>query len=213
MRTAAKVLGIISRVFGIIFGIVGMFFGSAGAVFGAEGGGTLIGLGFCAVILKIDKPKDKPVLLEISAPKEEGQFAVIRYDADNNMIGVPVNTIGAYSGTIDLDLDGNSTASLEVRASSPWTITLMEMSAAPEFKVPGSMSGEGDSVVHLASGATTLAIEGGKENTNFAVILYGGVIPDLLVNEIDVYSGKVAVSKDGGYLAITATGPWTINAE
>ena len=164
-------------------------------------------------VIKIDKPQDKPVLLKISAPEEEGQFAVISHDADNNMLDVLVNTIGAYSGTIGLDLNGKSTASLEVKASGPWTITLADVSTAPELKVPGSISGEGDSVVRLASGATTLTIQGGKENINFAVILYGGLFPDLLVNEIGAYSGKVPVSKDGGYLAITATGPWTIKAE
>lgn len=53
MRTAAQVLGIVGGVFGIIFALIAMFVGSIGAALAEDGSGTLIGLGFVAILLAI----------------------------------------------------------------------------------------------------------------------------------------------------------------
>jgi len=53
MRTAAQVLGIVGGVFGIIFALIAMFVGGLGAALAEEGSGTLIGLGFVAILLAI----------------------------------------------------------------------------------------------------------------------------------------------------------------
>jgi hypothetical protein len=53
MRTAALVLGITGGVFGILAGLLAMMVGGIGSAFDAEGSGSVVGLGFAAIMLGV----------------------------------------------------------------------------------------------------------------------------------------------------------------
>lgn len=155
-----------------------------------------------------------PALLRIKAEGGEyTHFAVTSLDTHNEPIDLLVNTLGPYEGTVPVALDNRIPVALEVKASVAWTIEQAPVSEAPRLEVPGTIEGKGDSVVALAPGGKKLTISGGKANTHFAVIQYGGLFPDLLVNEIGRYKGTVRANPEGGYLVIKASASWTIAAE
>jgi len=157
---------------------------------------------------------DGPALLRIKASGGEyTHFAVTSLGSDNEPIDLLVNTLGPYEGTVAVALDDRVPVALEVKASAAWTIEQAPLSEAPRLEVPGTIEGKGDSVVALAPGAKKLTISGGKADTHFAVTQYGGLFPDLLVNEIGSYKGTVRANPEGGYLVIKASASWTIAAE
>ena len=53
MRTASLVLGIIGGVFGIIAGFLALLFGGVGVATEQAQGGTVVGLGFAAVLIGV----------------------------------------------------------------------------------------------------------------------------------------------------------------
>ena len=53
MKTAALVLGIVGGVFGILAGLLAMLVGGIGSAFEAEGSGSVVGLGFAAILLGV----------------------------------------------------------------------------------------------------------------------------------------------------------------
>ena len=53
MRTASLVLGITGGVFGILSGLLAMMIGGIGSAFAAEGSGSVVGLGFGAILLGV----------------------------------------------------------------------------------------------------------------------------------------------------------------
>lgn len=53
MRTASLVLGITGGVFGILSGLLAMMIGGIGSAFAAEGSGSVVWLGFGAILLGV----------------------------------------------------------------------------------------------------------------------------------------------------------------
>lgn len=53
MSTASLVLGIVGGVFGILAGLLAMMVGGIGSAFEAEGSGSVVGLGFAAIMLGV----------------------------------------------------------------------------------------------------------------------------------------------------------------
>jgi hypothetical protein len=53
MKTASLVLGITGGVFGILSGLLAMMIGGIGSAFAAEGSGSVVWLGFAAILLGV----------------------------------------------------------------------------------------------------------------------------------------------------------------
>lgn len=53
MSTAALVFGIVGGVFGILAGLLAMLVGGVGSAFDADGSGSIVGLGFAAIMLGV----------------------------------------------------------------------------------------------------------------------------------------------------------------
>jgi hypothetical protein len=120
-----------------------------------------------------------------------------------------VNTIGAYSGTTAFGLEtlgGSSDATLQVTADAAWTITISPISTAAALPA----SGTGDGVFKYDGAAKTWAITGSGTG-NFSVQQYSASpLPNLAVNEIGAYSGKVPADAGPSIVVIGADGAWTI---
>lgn len=139
-------------------------------------------------------------------------FAINALDASNSPTGdLIVNTIGAYSGTGAFGLSSFSDAtSLQVTADGDWSITIAPISAAPVTALPAA--GLGDVVFLYDGDPGTWAITHDGD-ANIAVIQFGGLFPNLMVNDIGPYTGSVPVQAGPSVIVVNANGNWTITPQ
>jgi hypothetical protein len=142
----------------------------------------------------------------------EGNFAVMALDSANESTGdLLANTIGSHSGSSVWGLSSfGEAATLQVKASGPWTIELQPIADAP----PMPASGTGDGVYLYDGGATSATLSHAGEG-HFAAIQHSDDLfgVNLLANEIGAYTGTVPVQAGPAVLTITAEGDWTFDAE
>jgi hypothetical protein len=153
-----------------------------------------------------------PALARISGNQGGAHFAVTALNDAGESLDLLVNTVEPYSGTRPLDFtDGAHTARFEVAATGDWQIEVLPVIGNIEVvDVPGTATGTGDNVIALGDPADVATITGNSAASHFAVIGYGGLFSDLLVNTTDPYEGQVIISEDTFLLAITAVGDWSI---
>jgi len=139
-------------------------------------------------------------------------FAIAGLDANNQSTGdLLVNTIGAYSGTTAYGLSSMGEAvNLKVTADGAWSVTITPASAAPVLESPAT--GAGDAVFLYDGGAESWALTH-SGSSNFTVIQYGAMFPNLMVNEIGTYEGTVPVEAGPAVVTVGADGDWTITAQ
>ncbi|MET4158440.1 TM2 domain-containing protein [Agromyces sp. PvR057] len=136
-------------------------------------------------------------------------FAISVLDAANGSTGeLPVNTIGAYSGTTAYGFNSYSEpATLEVMADGNWSITISPVSSAPTL----ASSGTGDAVFLYDGGAAGLtATHSGSANFVIIEETADAFSMGLLVNEIGAYSGTVPLSAGPSAISVQADGSWTL---
>lgn len=139
-------------------------------------------------------------------------FSLSVLDASNQPTGdLLVNTIGNYSGVTAYGLNdfGSTGVNLQVTADGAWNITISPISAAPEIALPGGATGDQVYTYGGAAGNWAFANQG---ESNFAVIQFGGVMPNLAVNTIGAYSGTVPMFAGPTVIVVTSDGTWTVTA-
>lgn len=143
-----------------------------------------------------------------------GNFIVENFDSAGNQIDLLVNTIGAYSGRIELDfMAGEETSMLQIQASGPWSVTItpLTLDILKSVSVPGTYQGSGDDVIYV-DGNTRMGTFNAPGEGNFVVWTIGND-RGLAVNEIAPYSGKVIIPNGTLMLVIKAEGSWTASLE
>lgn len=141
-------------------------------------------------------------------------FIVENFDSAGNQIDLLVNTIGAYSGRIELDfMADEETSMLQIQASGPWSITIAPLSLdiLKSINVPGTYQGFGDDVIYV-DGNARMGTFDASGKSNFVVWTIGDS-RDLAINEIAPYSGKVIIPKGTLLLIVKADGRWTATLE
>lgn len=161
-------------------------------------------------IVDIEKGPD-PALVHITGNAGSSFFAVINYDANNEQIGLLVNTTESYDGVRPLDFRNDEhTARFEVQADGAWTIEVIPLTSIERVEIPGAMSGNGDYVFAIIGGTPdTAAITGNAGSDFFAVLGYGNTI-DLLVNTTDPYDGTVLLDSGTAIIEVQAEGEWSM---
>lgn len=162
-------------------------------------------------VLKITKD-ETPALIRIAGNAANAYFGVTALAAigSNDLL---VNTTSAYSGIRPLDFQsGRRTVGLEIQATGAWTVAILSLSAARQFSPGAPIAGNGDEVIYAVPPVSTYQIVGNKSGAYFGVHETNGSGSDLLVNTTDPYRGRV-LSQGGGFLTITAEGPWTVLSE
>ncbi|MDR6970784.1 DUF4190 domain-containing protein [Leifsonia shinshuensis] len=148
----------------------------------------------------------------IASHNGSSNFSINVLDANNQSTGdLLVNTIGAYSGTTAFGMHsiGGTGTNLQVTADGQWNITISPVSSAPDFPLPGSATG--DQVYKYGGKAANMAFTNQGQG-NFAVIQYGAAFPNLAVNEIGPYNGKVPMLAGPSVITVTSDGAWTVAA-
>jgi hypothetical protein len=139
-------------------------------------------------------------------------FAINVLDASNQPTGdLLVNTIGNYSGVTAFGLNniGNAGTNIQIKADGAWTLKITPISSAPALTLPGGATGDQVYKYDGAAGNWAFTNQG---QGNFAVIQYGGAIPNLAVNEIGAYSGTVPMFAGPTVVVVKSDGTWTVAA-
>jgi len=137
-----------------------------------------------------------------------GNFAIWELDANLEQVDLAVNTIGDYSGTVALNLAGDSTtSSLEITAGGAWRVEVKSLLSLRQFD--SGISGTGDDVLLYAGESHVVALSH-QGQSNFAIWFHGENDSDLMANEIGTYNATVPLNAGPAVLVITADGPWSI---
>ena len=143
----------------------------------------------------------------------DGNFSIFTLAADGSSIDLLVNVIGSYTGTVLFDARHSThSVAFKIEASGQWTVTISAVSTARAWNGTGTLTGTGDDVVRVVPSISGLASANinNQGTDNFIVWALGPSYPDLLVNQIGVYSGEVQLPKGTNVLEINSDGPWTV---
>lgn len=138
-----------------------------------------------------------------------GNFSIQGLDKSNQATtDLAVNRIGAYSGTTAFGLLtlGGADATLKISADAAWTVTISPISTATVLPA----SGTGDGVFKYDGAAKTWAITGSGSGNFVVEQLSASPMPNLAVNKIGAYSGKVPADAGPSIVVINSDGTWTI---
>lgn len=138
-------------------------------------------------------------------------FIVQSWDQDSEWPNVLVNVIGSFDGTVPLGFDSDP-VDIEIQADGSWTLTITALDDAVELHADTTQSGVGPMVLDLRdldARALNLSHAG---SSNFQVIGWStsSVWPDVLVNEIGAYDGRVRLPSEVEFLQIEADGAWEV---
>jgi hypothetical protein len=176
------------------------------------------GVGNDVVVLKA--PISELGILKFECPKcRAGQENSVKSDADidgdliNNFSGN-----GPYSGKTWLNLRGGTETRLQVTAQGPWTITTGGLDLATQYDATQAVKGNTDDVFlfRTAPASAKATYSGRDSNFVVAVAADGMSVPDLVVNAIGSYDGRVMFSTAPGnalLVRVQAAGPWTITPD
>jgi hypothetical protein len=159
----------------------------------------------------LTNPATEPAIVSFTHDGESN-FAVWSLNAELEQIDLLVNEIGSYSGMIFLSrgysFSPSSARHLEIEDAEEWTAKVAPASSAPQFLA--AAKGSGDSVLRYGGSRVRLEITYSGEG-NFSVTTFSkdGFYGDLLVNEIDEFSGTVVLPSDE-YIVVSADGDWTL---
>lgn len=134
-------------------------------------------------------------------------------DTEDDFGELLVNEIGSYTGTVPINFPAQLTTQVtdfDITADGAWTIDIRPLSQARSLSLPMD-SGTGDEVLIATEGISGPFGFTHAGTANFVVQGYGdNDFPDLLINEIGSYEGRVRVAGGTLVLTITADGEWTI---
>ncbi|GAB1821479.1 hypothetical protein [Herbidospora sp. RD11066] len=146
----------------------------------------------------------------------ESNFIVYTINPKGKKDDLLVNEIGSWTGTVlynDPASFGNTgTAGLQIQAEGPWTATFKPVAKARCW-CSATIRGEGTQVLKLnpTRGLRTMnATHNGK--SNFIVYGYQSLTdyPDLLINKIGRYKGKVLLTQGTRLVTVHADGVWVL---
>jgi hypothetical protein len=171
---------------------------------------TLTGKGDKVAKFKI--PQDATAIAVLTH-NGSSNFAVESIDSSGATLGLLVNTIGKYSGTVLFDVNaGEHSVAFKITADGPWSATIKPVTEAKAWNPSTTLKGTGDNVYRLSpasSGLVTLDLTF-RGDGNFAVRSYSQDGADLLANEIDNFSGQVLLPDDTFLFEVLANGgTWT----
>ena len=147
----------------------------------------------------------RPAVVHIVGNADAHFFGIRTVGTDSEV----VNTIELYDGTRPLDWDGRESTGFDVRATGPWTITVLPVAEAPSFDT--SFAGQGDMVVRFTGDGSVAEITGNDQGRYFSVRALGAHATVGLVNTTEAYSGASPIGRGPQTFAIEATGSWTLS--
>jgi hypothetical protein len=170
-----------------------------------EGNGSSIVLtGSGDAVVELTKNAAGPAVVYIWGNAARRYFAIKTIRAEEILIA----TMQPYHGVRSLDWDGAESTGFRVRATGPWRIEVLPLSAIPTFRT--SLKGDGDMVVHYTGHGSHAEINGNKERHYFRVRALSAHGIDSVVSTIP---DSWPISGEPQYFEVEAIGPWTITVK
>jgi hypothetical protein len=171
----------------------------------AEGhNATIVLTGSDDAEVKLTKNAPGPAVVHITGNAASRYFGVRTLGTEHDL----VITLDPYDGVRSLDRDGGESTGFEVRATGPWRIEVLPLSAIPTFNT--SFKGEGDMVMRFTGNGSVAEITGNNEGRYFDVRGFGAHGTARLVNTTQAYTGSRRISGGPQFFEVQAVGSWTI---
>ncbi len=149
--------------------------------------------------------ESSPVLLQ-ATHKGTRNFIVKALDAKGAALNVPINQVGAFSGSVVLE----PAASLQITADGAWSVTIKPLLSARQIGSEPS-SGKGSEVLVYAGPPVRASVSHNGQRT-FSIEYWSNSTHTAVVNEVGSYQGVIDVPGNPiTVMAIVADGTWTIN--
>jgi hypothetical protein len=168
---------------------------------------TIVLTGSADAVVKFTKNAPGPAVVYITGNAASRYFGVRTLGTEQYL----VNTLDPYDGVRWLDRDGGESTDFEVRATGPWRIEVLPLSAIPTFNT--SVKGDGDMVVRYTGDGSLAEITGNNDGRYFDVRAFGAHGTDRLVSTSQVYAGLSQISGGPQFFEVQAVGSWTITVK
>lgn len=145
-----------------------------------------------------------PAVVHITGNEAAHFFGVHTLSTEDEL----VTTLDPYDGVRALDWDGGESTGFEVRATGPWTISVLPLASVPSFDTV--FRGENDSVVRFAGDGASADITGNEDGRYFSVRAFSAGQVRALVNTTEPYSETAPISAGPHFFEVRAVGHWTI---
>jgi hypothetical protein len=154
-----------------------------------------------------------PAIVHAQHAGSGGGFAVTGIDSHGRRTTVLASSLGTYNATFPVgfvDPTGNPTTRLRVITSGAWRLDIASAALAPPLG--RGRQGIGDTVLsYRGRGATAHLTYEGHERLIVNVYEHGGVIS--LVDTKGPYDGSISLIAGPAFIAVTATGKWSMMIE
>ena len=168
---------------------------------------TIEATGSADAVVKFTKNAPGPAVVHITANAASRYFGVRILGTEQYL----VNTLEPYDGVRWLDRNGGQSTDFEVRATGPWRIEVLPLSAIPTFNT--SFKGDGDMVVRYTGDGSLAEITGNNDGRYFDVRAFGAHGTDRLVSTSQPYAGSRQISGGPQFFEVQAVGSWTITVK
>jgi von Willebrand factor type A domain len=168
---------------------------------------TVEATGSADAVVKFTKNAPGPAVIYITANATSRYFGVRILGTDQYL----VNTLEPYDGVRWLDWDDGGSTDFEVRATGPWRIEVMPLSAIPTFNT--SFKGDGDMVVRYTGDGSLAEITGNNDGRYFDVRAFGAHGTERLVSTSRPYAGSRQITGRPQFFEVQAVGSWTITVK
>jgi von Willebrand factor type A domain len=185
----------------------GMAAAAAAAAEEAGHNATIEATGSADAVVKFTKNAPGPAVIHITANAASRYFGVRILGTEQYL----VNTLEPYDGVRWLDPNGGQSTDFEVRATCPWRIQVLPLSAIPTFNA--SFKGDGDMVVRYTGDGSLAEITGNNDGRYFDVRAFGAHGTDRLVSTSQPYAGSRQISGGPQFFEVQAVGTWTITVK
>lgn len=158
-------------------------------------------------------------IFQASCSNCQGNFIVEIDHANGSLIDIPINVIGAYSGSVAEGLSaGQYVLSVTADQGVAWSVQITQPRGVAGIALPTTLSGQGQEVVGPVAGGSSLRIQASNSSVqggNFIVevISASGSMQALPFNEIGSFNGStIANFLNNGpyYLEIDSDGTWSL---
>jgi von Willebrand factor type A domain len=168
---------------------------------------TIEATGSADAVVKFTKNAPGPVVVHITANAASHYFGVRILGTEQYL----VNTLEPYDGVRWLDCNGGRSTDFEVRATGPWRIEVLPLSAIPTFNT--SFKGDGSMVVRYTGDGSLAEITGNNDGRYFDVRAFGVHGTDHLVSTSQPYACTRQISGGPQFFEVQAVGSWTITVK
>jgi von Willebrand factor type A domain len=168
---------------------------------------TIEATGLADAVVKFTKSAPGPAVVHITANAASRYFGVRILGTEQYL----VNTLEPYDGVRWLDRNGGQSTNFEVRATCPWRIEVLPLSAIPTFNT--SFKGDGDMVIRYTGDGSLAEITGNNDCRYFDVRAFGAHGTDRLVSTSQPYADSRQISGGPQFFEVQAVGSWTITVK